>query len=72
MILSFDDGTHTLLKATASLAGFQRLEDYARDAVLKRLEGDREACRTAMTKAAIRKSRETPAANDGQLTFSES
>jgi hypothetical protein len=71
VIINFDDQTHTLLQATAGLAGFERLEDYAREAIVQRLEVDREACRTAMTRTAARKSREVPTDKDPQLTFGE-
>lgn len=71
MIINLDGLTHTLLQATASLAGFESSEDYAREAVLQRLEVDREACRTAMTRTAARKSREAPTDKDPQLTFGE-
>ena len=72
VIINFDDLTHTLLQATASLAGFESPEDYAREAVLQRLEVDREACRSAITRAAVRKSRDAPTDKNSQLTFSES
>jgi hypothetical protein len=72
VIINFDDQTHTLLQATASLAGFESPEDYAREAVLQRLEVDREACRTAITRAATKKSREEPTDKNSQLTFGES
>jgi hypothetical protein len=72
VIINFDDQIHTLLQATASLAGFESPEDYAREAVLQRLEVDREACRTAITQAAARKCRDAVKDNSSQLTFGES
>ena len=48
IIVAVEENVHALLEATAQLAGYQGIEEYASEAILQRFEMDRERCRAAM------------------------